>query len=81
MKKTNRVDSQSNYHSATTTKRELEILMSLAHGNKSSDISVQLNISINTVETHRKNLLRKFRARNSAQLVFEAVKSGQLQTT
>jgi DNA-binding NarL/FixJ family response regulator len=39
--------------------RELEILKLLQLGHSSKEIASELNISFNTVQTHRKNLLRK----------------------
>lgn len=54
------------------TKREEEILYLIAEGMKSTDISMELNISVNTVNFHRKNILSKFHIygiRNTASLV------------
>lgn len=43
----------------TLTEREIEILKLLANGKNNSEISDQLFLSRQTVETHRKNLKRK----------------------
>lgn len=55
------------------TKREQEILKAIAAGNTSADIASMLFISVITVETHRRNLLQKFQARNMIELVKTAM--------
>lgn len=55
------------------TKREQEILKAIAAGNTSADIAAMLFISVITVETHRRNLLQKFQAKNMIELVKTAV--------
>ncbi|MFT6846080.1 MAG: DNA-binding CsgD family transcriptional regulator [Flavobacteriales bacterium] len=54
------------------TKRELEIIKLISNGLQSDDIADRLNISRHTVKTHRKNLLRKLNAKNSAELIQRA---------
>ena len=54
------------------TARELEVLELLSRGFSSKEISEQLYISSNTVEYHRKQLLRKTAARNAAELIGNA---------
>ncbi|WP_159634990.1 response regulator [Sphingobacterium composti Ten et al. 2007 non Yoo et al. 2007] len=51
------------------TKREKQILQAIAKGNTSAEIAEQLFISLITVETHRRNLLQKFKAKNMMELV------------
>lgn len=51
------------------TKREKQILQAIAKGNTSAQIAEQLFISVITVETHRRNLLQKFKAKNMIELV------------
>ena len=51
------------------TKREFEIVNALSHGMNSEEISEKLFISIFTVQTHRKNILQKVSAKNTAHLV------------
>lgn len=51
------------------TTREKEILSCIASGLSSKQIAGKLFISINTVANHRKNMLAKMGARNSAELV------------
>jgi DNA-binding NarL/FixJ family response regulator len=51
------------------TRRELEVLAHIAEGMTNNEIAQKLFISITTVDTHRKNLLEKFSAKNTAELV------------
>ncbi len=58
------------------TNRELEILKLIAEENSNPEIAEQLFISIRTVDTHRRNLLDKLQAKNTAGLVRYALKHG-----
>ncbi|GEO10356.1 LuxR C-terminal-related transcriptional regulator [Segetibacter aerophilus] len=58
------------------TKREQEVLALLIEGKKSEDISQILFISKQTVDTHRKNLLKKTNCSNTALLTSTAIKKG-----
>ena len=58
------------------TSREREILQLIIAEHTAQEIADKLFLSINTVITHRKNLLQKFQVRNTAGLVREAVKKG-----
>lgn len=49
--------------------RELEILRLLAKGKSSYEIAEELFITLNTVKTHRRNMLRKLNASNTSQLL------------
>ena len=51
------------------SRRELEILEILAEGKTSREIGDQLFISSHTVDTHRRNIIRKTRVRNTAELI------------
>jgi DNA-binding NarL/FixJ family response regulator len=51
------------------SERELEILRLLAKGKNSFEIAEQLFITLNTVKTHRRNMLRKLKASNTSQLL------------
>lgn len=55
------------------TRREREVLELIADGMTNNEIAQKLFISVTTVDTHRKNLLAKFNARNIASLVKTAV--------
>lgn len=56
------------------TLREKQVALMLADGLTTKRISEKLSISFNTVETYRKNLLEKFEAKNSAELIMKAGK-------
>lgn len=59
--------------------RESEVLECIASGLTTHEIGEKLFISKNTVETHRKNLLYKLRARNTAELINNAYKQRLIQ--
>ena len=61
--------------------KELEVLRLIASGKKTDDIAAQMGLSSNTIETHRRHLLAKLHARNSAERVLNAVKRGLLPTS
>ncbi len=54
------------------TRREREVLLLLAEGQTTPEIAENLFISKLTVETHRRNLLQKFKVNNSASLIHRA---------
>lgn len=58
------------------TVREYEILRHIAGGKTSKEIAKQLQISKNTVDTHRNKMLQKLKLSNSTALVNYAIKSG-----
>jgi DNA-binding NarL/FixJ family response regulator len=58
------------------TRREVEVLKLIADGLTNQEIADKLFISAWTVDSHRKNLLLKFNAKNTAILVKTAVTSG-----
>lgn len=57
------------------TNRELEILNSIVSGNSNKIIAEDLFISTRTVDTHRTNIMKKLKARNTADLVRIAIES------
>ncbi|MCW5899888.1 MAG: response regulator transcription factor [Flavobacteriales bacterium] len=60
------------------TTRELDVLRLIATERTTGEIGRELGISENTVESHRKQLLQKLGARNSAGLVRIAMERGLL---
>ena len=58
------------------TKREIEVLKLIADEYSNPEIAKTLFISIRTVDTHRRNLLEKLQAKNTAGLVKYAIKHG-----
>ena len=64
------------------SKRELEVLEHISNGLSTTDIAAQLGITGNTVEFHRRNLMRKLHANNVAHMVKRAMLLGfKLMTT
>ncbi len=58
------------------TDREYQIMCLLSSGKTGKDIAEKLYISINTVSSHRDNILKKMNMKNDAELTFYAVKNG-----
>ena len=58
------------------TPREREILQMLAGGKSNKDIATVLNLSLYTVETHRRNLQDKLNLHSLAELILYAVRKG-----
>ncbi len=65
----------------TLTSREQTILLELAQGQSNKDVANTLNISVRTVETHRKNIKRKLGISSTAGLTRYALEHGVLQGT
>jgi len=59
----------------TLTDRELDVLKLITQQFNSPEIADALNLGISTVETHRKNLLRKLKVKNSVGLAMYAVRN------
>lgn len=58
------------------TKRELEIIKKISEGKKYFDIAEELFVSPNTVNFHKKNILRKSECKNTAQLIAKCIREG-----
>ncbi|WP_447641265.1 MULTISPECIES: LuxR C-terminal-related transcriptional regulator [Chitinophagaceae] len=58
------------------TRREREILKEIIEGNTSQQIADKLFLSIFTVDTHKKNMLRKAQVHSSLELISKSVKEG-----
>lgn len=63
------------------TKRELEVLQLIGEEYSNPEIAEKLSISIRTVDTHRRNLLEKLGAKNTAGLVKHAIRLGLINGT
>jgi DNA-binding NarL/FixJ family response regulator len=59
----------------TLSAREREIVQLLAEGNSNKDIARALDISVNTAETHRGNIMRKMGFASLAELVRYAIRN------
>ncbi len=63
------------------TSREQTILLQLAQGKSNKEVALALDISVYTVETHRKNIKRKLGISSTAGLTRYAMEHGVLQGT
>jgi len=65
-------------HSAASllTPREREVLQLLAEGQATKQIASRLNVSVKTVETHRRRLMEKLRIFSVAELTKYAIREG-----
>ena len=63
------------------TSREQTVLLQLAQGKSNKEVAQVLNISVRTVETHRKNIKRKLGISSTAGLTRYAMEHGVLQGT
>jgi two-component system response regulator NreC len=59
---------------ALLTDRECEVLRLIAQGKRNKEIAVELSVSVNTVETHRKHIMEKLDLHNTAEIVRFAVR-------
>jgi len=71
-------DAPTIFNQDSITTREQEILELIAKGQSNKQIGLLLHISNHTVDSHRKNLLNKFQAKNAAELVKMAIDKGLL---
>ena len=60
------------------TKQEKRVLEQISDGYSTAKIAEALQISLHTVETHRKSLLAKLDAGNAAELVKKAIHANLL---
>jgi two-component system nitrate/nitrite response regulator NarL len=63
------------------TSREQMVLLEVAQGKSNKDVAYLLEISVRTVETHRKNIKRKLGITSTAGLTRYAMENGVLQGT
>ncbi|MCT4577304.1 MULTISPECIES: response regulator transcription factor [Donghicola] len=63
------------------TSREQTVLLQLAQGKSNKEVAAELDISVRTVETHRKNIKRKLGISSTAGLTRYALEHGVLQGT
>ena len=58
------------------TKRELQVLQLIAEGKSTKDIAARLDLSVKTVETHRKQIMDKLEIRSIAGLTKYCIREG-----
>ena len=71
-----RLISQQNTKQANLSSREMEVLECISDGHTTNAIAQELNISTNTVEFHRHNLMNKLHVNNVALMVKKAMQMG-----
>ncbi|NQU81657.1 MAG: response regulator transcription factor [Bacteroidetes bacterium] len=63
------------------TKKEFEIIRLIAQGLTTKEIAAKDFLSVHTVNTHRKNILKKLGINSTSELIMYAVKTGIVDTT
>jgi len=58
------------------SKREIQILDEIAQGKSFVEIAEILHISPHTVNTHKKNILKKSKCKNTAELIAKCIREG-----
>jgi two-component system, NarL family, response regulator LiaR len=58
------------------TPREREVLQLIAEGKKTKEVADLLNVSVKTIETHRRQIMEKLNLRSIAQLTKFAIREG-----
>ncbi|MCB9335605.1 MAG: response regulator transcription factor [Flavobacteriales bacterium] len=73
--------SNSNKHQKTSilSKREISVLKEVTKGISNIEIAKVLEISNRTVETHRRNILKKLGLKNTAEMITYAIKNGYVE--
>ncbi len=60
----------------TLSPREYEVLQLITKGKKTNQIAEELHLSIHTINSHRKNILKKLNLKSPAELIVYALESG-----
>jgi len=58
------------------TKREFEVIEFITKGKTTAQIADELHLSVHTINSHRKNILRKLNLKSPAELIVYALDSG-----
>ncbi len=58
---------------ANLTQRETEIVRLMAEGSSTNDIADHLSLSVHTVYTHRKNIMRKLGVKTASEVILYAI--------
>jgi DNA-binding NarL/FixJ family response regulator len=61
---------------AMLSPREREVLQLLTEGKKAKDIAARLNVSLSTIETHRRNIMQKLNMHTLPELTKFAIREG-----
>jgi DNA-binding NarL/FixJ family response regulator len=73
--KSERDNKDKQLNTSNLSSREIDVLKQIAFGLSNEDIADKLHIGVNTVKTHRANLLSKTGCGNTASLVMFAIKN------
>jgi len=65
---------------STLSNREMQVLVQLARGSTSREISEDLFLSLSTVETYRSRILEKLNLRNNSDITRFAIRRGLIET-
>lgn len=65
-----------NCYAVPLTTREIEIVKFISEGKTAKEIAEEINISIHTIYTHRKNIMKKLKMNSTSELVLYAVRNG-----
>jgi DNA-binding NarL/FixJ family response regulator len=69
-------DKEVNCEPADLSPREFEVLQLITKGRKTQEIANQLHVSVHTINSHRKNILKKLNLKSPAELIVYAMESG-----
>jgi len=67
-------DAPESFLMETLTDREIEVLRLITQEHNTPEIADKLNVSVSTIETHRKSLLKKLKVKNAVGLAMYAIK-------
>ncbi len=67
---------EENCDPASLSHREVEVIKLISQGLTNNRIAEKLQLSIHTVGTHRKNILKKLNLKNSTEVVMYSIKTG-----
>lgn len=56
--------------------REYEVLQLITKGHKTAEIADELNVSVHTINSHRKNILKKLNLKSPTELIVYAMETG-----
>lgn len=69
-------DDAENCEPTDLSPREFEVLQLITKGKKTQDIAEKLHVSVHTINSHRKNILKKLNLKSPAELIVYAMESG-----
>lgn len=69
-------DKEDDCEPTNLTPREYEVLEKITKGKTTAQIAEDLHLSVHTINSHRKNILRKLNMNSPAELIVYAIESG-----